>query len=392
MQPILSDLTSRIRPSLMFKYLEKAKAMEEQGIDVFHLEKGEVELGTPPEIVKGGKEAMDKGLTKLTPSRGFIQLRRAIEDYMDRLYGLQTDPDEEILVVPGSKFGVFAALAAVCNPGDEVLCPSPFFPPHREGVEMLGAKFVPVPLIREDGQATLRRVDLESRMNARTKAMLINYPHNPTGWVPSRDELASIADFLSEHDLYVVSDEVYEHLTFDGVKHTPMPAFETIRKRCIYVNSFSKSFAMTGWRLGWCVAERDIMAAMAKVQQNLTTCAPSITQYAGITALREAGDFAFALAARYQERRDLVLESLRRIPGIRPLFPRGTFFVFMDISQLGISSVGFADRILESAHIALSPGKAFGDEWDAYIRISVTEDKDKLSEALERLGKFVTGF
>lgn len=385
----LTHMASNIRPSLMFKFLERAKEMEDAGIDVIHLEKGEPEVGTPREIIDAGKEAMEKGYTILTPTKGYIQLRNAISHYLNEEYGLIVDPENEVIVVPGSKFGVFAALAAVCEKGDEVICPSPFFPPHREGVEMVGAKFVPVPIIHKDRRVGLDREDLEKSMTIRSRAILISYPHNPTGWVPSPDELDYIVSFVADHHLLVISDEVYSHLTFDGLKHRTILSFDSIKKNCICVNSFSKFFAMTGWRLGYCIGDREFIAAMAKIQVNVTTCASSISQRAAITGLEKAMYFPRKQLETYEDRRNTLMRELENIPRIYPFKPKGSFFIFIDISGLSISSLAFAEQILEDEHIALVPGIAFGNEWDRFIRISMTEDKDKLNEAIMKFRKFV---
>jgi aspartate/methionine/tyrosine aminotransferase len=335
---------------------------------------------------------MEQGYTTLTPSNGYPELRKAITDFLNEEYGVFIDPDDEILVVPGAKFGVFAAMAAVCDPGDEVLCPTPFFPPHREAVEMVGGKFVSIPIINNQREVELKIADLESKLTDNTRAILISYPHNPTGWVPSSQELDSIIRFAADHQLLVISDEAYDQLNFDGIKHTPVFSFDSIKDHFIYVNTFSKSFAMTGWRLGYCVAKKDFVKGMVKIQQNVTTCASSIAQRAGLGGILKAGYFPRQLAGIYEERRDLLMDELGKIPGIHPIRPKGSFFVFIDISQLGISSVKFADQILENSHIALAPGSAFGDEWDHFIRISMTVDKNEMFTAMKRLRDFTAKF
>ena len=388
----LSSISINIRPSLMFKILEKAKEMEGKGVSIIHLEKGEPEFGTPKEIIDEAKDSMDKGYTVLTPSMGYIELREAIAEYLNETYDLAINGENEVIVVPGAKFGMYAALAAICEQGDEVLCASPFFPPHREAVEIVGGKFVPVPLIHDGNTLELRKRDLEERLTQDTRAILVTYPHNPTGWVPTEEEIKSIVNFSAEHQLMVISDEVYDRLNFDGIRHRTMLSFDSIRENCIYINSFSKTFAMTGWRLGYCVAQEDLVTAMVKIQQNVTTHACSIAQRAGIAAIKKALYFSSNAVDVYEKRRNVLLEELGQIPRIQPIKPRGGFFVFIDISELGISSVEFADQILEDFQIALCPGSAFGVEWDQYVRISMTEDSEKLAMFVDRLKEFVMRF
>ncbi len=328
---------------------------------------------------------MEEGYTTLTSSRGIPELREAVARSLKERYGVTADPAREIVAVPGAKFGIFAALAAILEEGDEVICPSPFFPPHREAVEMLGGRFIGIPLMRGDNGPRLERVELERRLSPRSKVLLMNFPHNPTGWVPGEEELNEVVRFVAEHGLFVISDEVYERITFDGIKHRTILSFDAIRDRAIMVNSFSKSYAMTGFRLGYCVADQDIAGGIVKVQQNTTTCPAAMVQRAGVQALNGPQDFPDMLARCYEARRDLILERLSNLPRVRPLRPAGALFVFIDIKGLGVPSEDVALRLLEEEGVALSPGAAFGEEWDGFLRISMTEEDEKIDAALGRI-------
>ncbi len=388
MQIPLSPLAKNIRASLMFSFLEKAKDMERQGIEIIHLEKGEPEFGPPPRVVEAAKKAMDEGYNLLTPSAGIKELRDAIAEDLRTEYGISVDPSKEVAVVPGAKFGVYAAIASIVLPGDEVLCLSPFFPPHREIVEMLGGRFVPVPML-EEGSCRLSMKEFEERLTARTRCLLLSYPHNPTGWVPTEDEMNLLLDLVERKGLVVVSDEVYDKIVFDGSKHRPFWGFQNLAGQVVLVNSFSKRFAMTGWRVGYCVGPSNIINGIVRIQQNTTTCAHSASQKAAVIALKEEKSYSEMLANVYGERRNLIIKKLREIPGLEPIIPKGALFIFVSISKLPFTSTQFVDEFLTEEHVALTPGAAFGEDWNGYIRISMTEQPQKIAEALNRLERFV---
>lgn len=387
MQIELSPLVKKIRTSLMFHMLEKAKEMEGRGIDIIHLEKGEPELGPPKGAVEAAKKAMDEGHNILTPSPGIKELRDAIAADLFTEYGITVDPAKEIIVTPGGKFGIYASMASILQPGDEVLCLSPFFPSHREIVEMVGGVFVPVPLLH--GQRCEVVIEkFEERMTPRTRALLLNYPHNPTGWVPTEQEIGLLRELVRKKGLVVVSDEVYDKITF-GAKHQPFFGFDEIREQLILVNSFSKRFGMTGWRIGYCVAPSHVIGAMVRIQQNTTTCANSAVQKAATAALRHEQSYCQRLPKVYGDRKDFFIERVRQMRGLDPIQPKGSFYVFVSIAQLPLNSIRFAEDLLEEEHVAIAPGAAFGEEWDTYVRFSLTEDPEKIAIAVDRLKRFV---
>jgi aminotransferase len=384
----LSPIVKNIRASLMFRFLEKAKEMERQGIEIIHLEKGEPEFGPPKRAIEAAKKAMDEGHNILTPSQGIKELRDAIAEDLQLEYGISVDPSKEVAVVPGAKYGVYAAIASVILPGDEVLCLSPFFPPHREIVEMLGGKFVPIPIL-EEGICRLSKKKFEERLTGKTRLFLLSYPHNPTGWVPIEDEIDLLLDLAEERNLVVVSDEVYDKIVFDGLKHRPFFGFPNLQDQLVLVNSFSKRFAMTGWRIGYCVGPSNIINGVVRIQQNITTCANSAAQRAAIVALKEEKSYSDMLARVYGERKDLIIKRLREIPGLEPIPPKGSLFIFISISKLSLASTRFVEEFLTEEHVAITPGAAFGEDWDQYVRISMTEDPQKIIEAMNRLERFV---
>jgi aspartate/methionine/tyrosine aminotransferase len=388
MQVELSPMAKNIRTSLMFKFLEMAKELERQGLEIIHLEKGEPEFGPPKRAIEAAKRAMDEGHNILTPSSGIQELREAIAKDIQTEYGIRVDPSKEIVVVPGAKFGVYAAIAATLQPGDEALCLSPFFPPHREAVEILGGTFIPVPLL-EGETCRLSRKKIEERLTLKTRLLLLSYPHNPTGWVPTDQEIDLLLDVVEKRGLAVVSDEVYDKLTFDGMKHRPFFGFPNLREQLIMVNSFSKRFAMTGWRIGYCVGPSNLMTGVNRLQQNITTCAHSISQKAAVVALTEEKPYSDMLARVYGDRKNLIVGKLQEIPGLVPIPPKGALFIFISIARLSLSSTEFVEKLLEEEHVAITPGAAFGDDWDGYVRISMTEDSRKIETALERLKRFV---
>jgi aminotransferase len=388
MQIELSPMAKNIRPSLMFRFLEKANEMERQGLEIIHLEKGEPEFGPPKRAIEAAKKAMDEGHNILTPSPGIKELRDAIAEDLQKEYGILVDPSNEVAVVPGAKFGVYATIASVIYPGDEVLCLSPFFPPHREIVEMLGGKFVSVPIL-EEGICGLSKKKFEEKLTAKTRILLLSYPHNPTGWVPTEGEIGLLLDLVEKRNLVVVSDEVYDKIIFDSLRHQPFYGFPNLQGQLVIVNSFSKRFAMTGWRIGYCVGPSNIINGVIRIQQNTTTCAHSASQKAAVLALKEEKSYSDMLARVYGERKNLILKRLQEIPGLLPISPKGSLFVFVSISRLSLTSTQFVDEFLTEECVALTPGLAFGEDWDQYVRISMTEEPQKIFEALDRLGRFV---
>lgn len=388
MQINLSPLAKNIRPSIMFGLVEKAKEMERQGLEIIHLEVGEPELGPPQIAIEAAKDAMDKGYNIITPTAGMIELREAIAEDFRVEYGISVNPSREVVVVPGAKFGVYAAIASIISPGDEVLCLSPFFPPHREIVEMLGGKFVPVPLL-EGERVMLSLRKLEEKITPKTRLLLLNYPHNPTGWVPTDNEIDLLVDVVKKRGLMVVSDEVYDKIIFDGLKHRPFFGFTKLEEQLVLVNSFSKRFAMTGWRIGYCIGPNSLIEGILRIHQNTTSCAHSVSQKAALVALKESKSYSDMLARVYGDRKDLLLKRLREIPGLDPIPPKGALFIFLSISKLSVSSTQFAEDLLAEEHVVLTPGLAFGEDWDQYIRISMTEDSEEIEAALDRLAGFV---
>lgn len=379
----LSAKMGRMKPSLMFKILDRAKELQGQGIDIIHLEKGEPETGTPSFVVEAGRRAIDEGYTTLTPKRGLAETRGAISVYLESAYGVSADPAQELLVVPGAKFGIFAAIAAVLNPGEEVAFFSPYFPPYEEIVTFLGGVCNLVSMRDGVPPADL----LRQSAGKNTKVLLLNYPHNPTGWIPSEKELLDVADLAKERDWLVVSDEVYRVLSYDGAEHRSFCQLPDMRERSVVVDSFSKTLAMTGWRVGYALGPAPVVGAMADLLSNTVTCAPCMAQKAVADTLNtlDFERFTHDLRAKYEGRRDRAFAGLSSIPEVSVRRPEGAFYLWIDIGRLGVDSVEFALRLLDRHHVAITPGAAFGSEWHTHVRISTTESNGRLEEALQRL-------
>lgn len=388
MQIELSPVVRNIRPSLMFRLLEKTKDLERHGYEIMHLNRGEPEFGPPPKAIEAAKAAMDSGHNLLTPSAGIKDLRDAIAEDVEMEYGIAVDPLKEVAVVPGAKFGIYATIASLILPGDEVLCLSPFFPSHREIIEILGGKFIPVSILKQ-GNCRFSLKDVEPKLSLRTRFFLLSYPHNPTGWVPSEGEFNLLLELVRKRNLIVVSDEVYDQITFDGSKHRPFFGFPDLGEQIILVNSFSKRFGMTGWRIGYCLGPSNVINGIVRIQQNTTTCANSVAQKAAVIALKEERSYPKMLARVYEERRNFVFKRLQEINGLDPILPQGALFIFVSIVMLNVSSTQFAEELLEQEHVAVTPGRAFGEEYDGYVRISMAEKPERIAEGLNRLKRFV---
>lgn len=384
----MRSTSSRVRSlptSPILKVIDLAKELERKGEKIIHFEKGEPEFRTPEHILKAIKDALDGGYTKYMPSQGLLELREAIAQKLED-EGIGTDPRSEILVTPGGKHALYLAITSLLEEGDEVLIPEPFFPAYRDITLIAGGQPMFVPFKEEDS-FQLPREDLASRVTKRTKMMILNYPGNPTGWVPSRQELGEILDVAVDNDIFVLSDEIYERFVFDGLEHHHALSFDDAREHVVMLNSFSKTYGMTGFRLGYIVAEKDLISQMLKHQQNSITCVSGFIQMAGIAALRGPQGFIEEKVETYRRRRDYAVDRLNKIDGVSCTKPRGAFYVFPNISRLGVSSEELADRILREAGVATVPGTALGDSWDTHLRISLTETDENVRMGIERIAE-----
>ena len=367
--------------------MERATQMQKQGVDVIHMEIGRPDFDTPAVIKEAAYESLKKGNVFYTSNYGTPELRAAIAEKLRRDNGVDYAP-EEILVTIGVGEGTYAAVAAFLSAGDEVLVPDPVWLNYIHVPEFFGA--VPVSYsLKEERNYQMDADEIESLITDKTRMLVINTPSNPTGGVQSRETLEKIARLVEKHDLIVVSDEIYEKLTYGGVKHVSFASLPGMKERTITLNGFSKCYSMTGWRLGYAAAPVACIKAMVRVHQYINTCASSFVQEAGITALEKGESAVQEMVAEYQRRRDYAVDAINAIDGLSCNKPDGAFYIFVNVRSLGMSSAEVANYLLEEAHIATVPGSAFGPQGEGFIRISYACSYERIVEGMERLKKAV---
>jgi aspartate aminotransferase len=380
----LAERMSRIGTESAFEVLVKAKALEQQGKHIVHLEIGQPDFPTPRHVVDAGKRALDEGWTGYGPTAGFPEFRRLIAEYISRTRGISVDADN-VCVVPGGKPIMFFTMMAVLEPGDEVIYPNPGFPIYESVIEFLGATAVPMPLIESRGFS----FDLdafEAKLSSRTKMVVLNSPANPTGGVIARDDLARIADLLRGRDVLILSDEIYSRIFYE---HEPesITQFDGMLAKTIILDGFSKTYSMTGWRLGFGVMPRWLADAVNLLMVNSNSCTASFTQRAGMAALEGPQDCVTTMVEEFRRRRDAIVEGLNGIPGFRCTLPAGAFYAFPNIAGTGMSSRELADLLLYEGGVAALSGTAFGSYGEGYLRFSYANSLENIQEALSRIHK-----
>jgi len=380
----LSRRVAAVPPSGIRKFFDIAATMR----DVISLGIGEPDFVTPEVIRQAGIASLTRGETRYTSNSGILELRQAITAKWAQLYGVEYDPEAEALITVGGSEALYLALTAILNPGDEVLIPEPCFVSYEPEVIFAGGTPVPIATQVE----TLFQVtgaQLEAAATPRTKAILINYPNNPTGAILDRERMLEIAAVAQKRDLLVISDEIYDRLVYNG-HHTTFSSLPGMRDRTVVIGGFSKDYAMTGWRLGFALGPADILGAMRKIHQYTIMSAPTTAQVAAITAMTDpaAEEAVLAMRESYNERRKLLVEGLRSI-GLATFEPRGAFYAFPDIRISGMTSDQFAWTLLEEEQVACVPGPAFGLGGEGYVRMCYATARDKIEEALERMERFV---
>lgn len=383
----LSQLLSSIPPSATLAVNDKAKALKAAGRDVISLAGGDPDFDTPPTIVEAAIAALQAGDTHYPPSRGTVALRRAVADKCAREYGMEVDPARQVLVSPGAKFLIYATMAALTNPGDEIIIFEPYWVSYVPIVRLVGGTPVTITLPAAD-HFRIRAELLAAHISPRTKAILVNSPNNPTGRVLSPAEAEVIRQAAIEHDLYVISDEIYEKLIYEG-RHINLASLPGMAERTITVNGHSKAYAMTGWRLGWAAGPADVIGLAAKLQSQSVTSAASFTMSAGVVALEGVDEEVEAMRSAYQERRDFMVEALNAIPGVECTNPQGAFYLFVRFPGLGNDSLQIANRLLEDAEIAATPGIAFGQAGEGHVRFSYATSMNDLERAIERIRRLM---
>ncbi len=380
----LNSRVSQLQVESAFEVLVRARALEKQGRSVIHLEIGEPDFPTPPHIIEAGKRAMDEGYTKYGPTAGLPELRESIARYISRTRGLTVDP-AGVCVVPGAKPIMFFSMLALIEPGDEVIYPDPGFPIYESMIRYTGAVPVPIPLVESRGFS----FDLDifrSKLSDKTRLVILNSPENPTGGTIPADDMAQIAAMLRDRDVMVLSDEIYTRLCYDA-QPVSIATFEGMQEKTIILDGFSKTYSMTGWRLGYGVMPLWLAEVVNTLMVNSNSCTATFTQRAGIAALEGPQDCVDQMAAEFRKRRDAFCAGLNTIPGFRCPLPGGAFYAFVNVRETGIASKELSDYLLSEAGVACLNGGAFGAQGDGYIRFSYANSLPNLLEAVGRIKK-----
>ena len=382
----LAERMNRIGTETAFEVLVRARALEAQGRDIIHLEIGEPDFDTPRHIVEAGKQALDQGWTHYGPTQGLPELREAIASYICRTRGIRVGA-EQVCVVPGGKPIIFFPLMALLEPGDEVIYPNPGFPIYESMINFLGAKPVPIPLVEDRGFSFDLNV-LADSLSPKTKMLILNSPHNPTGGVIPAADVRAIADLVRDRDLVILSDEIYTRIYFDE-EPLSISTLPGMLEKTIILDGFSKTYAMTGWRMGYGVMPAWLVDPVNKLMVNSNSCTASFTQRAGIAALNGPQDDVKKMVEEFRVRRDAFCAALNTLPGFRCAIPGGAFYAFPNVEGTGRKSKELADALLQKAGVACLSGTAFGAYGDGYLRFSIANSMEKLMDAVERIRKFL---
>ncbi|EIT86411.1 hypothetical protein A374_05586 [Fictibacillus macauensis ZFHKF-1] len=378
----LSQHVQAIKPSGIRRFFDLASSME----DVISLGVGEPDFVTPWTFIEASYHSLERGYTAYTANAGLLELRQEISKYMRRRFQVTYSPEEEMVVTVGASQAIDIALRAIVNPGEEVIVVEPSFVSYAPTITLAGG--VPVPIhTQPDQEFKLQPEQIEAAITAKTKALLLCSPNNPTGTVLSKQELVRIAEMVEKHDLLVISDEIYGELTYDE-PYTSFPSIASMQKRTILISGFSKAFAMTGWRLGFACGPKEIIAAMLKIHQYTMMCAPTMAQYAALEALSNGAKDVMKMKESYRQRRSLVTRSLNEM-GLACHLPGGSFYVFPCVKETGLTSEEFAEQLLLKEKVAVVPGNVFGESGEGYIRCSYASSIPKLEEAMRRIQRFV---
>lgn len=382
MNKLLSEKVKQIKPSGIRKFFDIAASME----GVISLGVGEPDFPTPAHIRDAGiNSILEKGTT-YTANVGLIELRRAISKYLESRFGVEYDPADQVLVTVGASEAVDLALRAVVNPGDEVLVPEPTYVSYAPSAILAGGVAVAVPTYEKDDFRLTADI-IRELITPKTKAIVFCYPNNPTGAVMEKEDLRAIADVLREHDILVIADEIYAELVY-GIEHTSMATLPGMYEKTLLINGFSKAFSMTGWRLGYACGPTDLIEAMKKIHQYVIMCAPTMSQWAAIEALENGMPAVREMVGEYDKRRQIIVQGFRDM-GLSCFEPKGAFYCFPRISDLGMSSDEFCNRLLEAEKVAVVPGSAFGDSGEGYIRVSYAYSIDSIKQALVKIERFI---
>ncbi len=355
--------------------------------NLINLGRGDPDLETPPHIIEAAKKGLDNGQTHYTPWAGTMELRRAIAEKFKKDNGFEVDPATEVLVTVGAQEAIFLTMMAVLNPGDEVIVPVPRYTPYDTCIDVAGGVLVPVETTMEN-DFEVQAEDIEKKITSKTKAILIINPNNPTGALVSRKTLEGIAAMAEKHNLLVISDELYEKLVFDDQEHVSFASLPGMKERTITVNGISKTYSMTGWRIGYLAAPKEIINPMTNLKYAVTICATAVAQCAALEALTGPQQCLDEIVDTYNKRRLLTMSRLDKM-GIPYCRPKGTFYLFMDIRKLGVKAYDFAETLLKETGVFLFPSSVFGENVEGFIRLSLLMPEDKINEAFDRMEDFM---
>jgi len=382
MREVLAERIRSVPPSGIRKFFDIIATVD----DVISLGVGEPDFVTPASITQAGIQSLQRGETSYTSNAGLMELREELSAYLENLYGVHYDPSEELLITVGVSEALYLALLSVVDPGDEVIVPEPCFVSYRPGVIFAGGTPITIEAKVENG-FQITGADIERAVTPRTKALLIGYPNNPTGAVMSRERLTEIAEVAEKNDFLVLSDEIYDRLVY-GVEHVCFPTLPGMKERTILLGGFSKSYAMTGWRLGYAAAPAEILGGMRKAHQYIIMCAPITAQIAGIEALRHGEEAVQEMLREYDQRRRVIVDGLNTI-GMPCVEPKGAFYAFPSIRNTSLSSEEFSDGLLREQKVAVIPGTAFGECGEGFVRCAYATSLVQIEEALGRMEDFV---
>lgn len=387
MDSIFAKRMQTLGTETAFEVLAKAKALEKQGKDVVHLEIGEPDFDTPRNIKDAAVKAINAGYTHYGPSAGIPEFRETIAKYISETRGIKAEPDE-VVVTPGAKPIMFFSIMALVNPGDEVLYPNPGFPIYESVINFADAKPVPVPL-KEENDFRLDPEYIKRNVTKKTKMIILNYPENPTGGIVTKDDLKVVADCIKDRDdVFVLADEIYNRIIYEG-KHESIASLPGMKDKTILLDGFSKTYAMTGWRLGYGVMRKDLAQKVAQLMTNSNSCTCTFSQIAGIEALKGPQTEPEKMVQEFKKRRDVIVSGLNGIKGITCKKPRGAFYVFPNITGTGMDCRKLGDHLLYNAGVAVLPGTSFGKYGEGHLRLSFANSVENIKKGLERISKAV---
>ena len=382
----IAQRVKKVKPSSTLAITSKAKKLKSEGFDIVSLAAGEPDFDTPDFVKEAGIEAIKSGFTKYTPTTGIPELKKLISEKLEKDNSLVYEPNQ-IVVSCGAKHSIYNALSVLVDSDDEVLIPSPYWVSYPEMVNLCSGlpRFIKT---SPENNFKITPSQLKEQVSSKTKVLILNSPSNPTGCVYREEELIKIAEICVENKIFVISDEIYEKLIYNGLKHISIAGFnKDIYDLTVTINGMSKSYSMTGWRIGYLAAPLDIAEAVSRLQDHSTSNPNSIAQKAAVAALSYGGDFFTRIVKEFQDRRDYCMERLGKMPKVKAIFPEGAFYIFFDISKTGLKSSIFANRLLEEKYVSLIPGEGFG--MDNYVRMSFATSMEQLKKGMDRLEDFL---